>query len=63
VLKRRNIVQDVLRSLPAKARIRQVEVGGRTGTRLYEAADGLQLEGIVAKRADAPYKRAEAGTG
>jgi len=33
-----------------------VQYVGEQGQRLYDAATALELEGIVAKRADAPYK-------
>ena len=53
LIKRKETVQDVLRG---SQRIRPVQYVGEQGQRLYEAACGLQLEGIVAKRADGLYK-------
>jgi bifunctional non-homologous end joining protein LigD len=53
LLKRKDALQSVL---AGSQRIRPVQHVGEGGTRLYEAACGLGLEGIVAKRADAPYK-------
>ena len=52
LVKRKQIVQDALRGSP---RIRPVRYVGEQGVRLYETACALQLEGIVAKLADAPY--------
>jgi bifunctional non-homologous end joining protein LigD len=45
LLKRKDLVQDA-----------PVQYVGEQGIPLYDAAASLQLEGIVAKRADAPYK-------
>jgi hypothetical protein len=53
LLKRKDIVQDALQS---SQRVRAVQYVGEQGQRLYDAACGLELEGIVAKRADSPYK-------
>lgn len=53
LLKRKKYLSDLLRR---SQRVRPVQHVGEQGTRLYEAASALQLEGIVAKRADAPYK-------
>ncbi len=53
LLKRKDIVQNALRG---SQRIRPVQYVGEQGQRLYDAACGLQLEGIVAKRAESPYK-------
>jgi len=53
LLKRKEIVEKALRGAP---RIRPVQYVGEQGQRLYEAASGLDLEGIIAKRADAPYR-------
>ena len=53
LLKRKELVADVLRN---SQRIRPVQYVGEQGQRLYDAASALELEGIVAKRADAPYK-------
>jgi bifunctional non-homologous end joining protein LigD len=53
LLKRKEIVQDALQG---SQRVRPVQYVGEQGVRLYEAAAALGLEGIVAKRADAPYK-------
>ena len=53
LLKRKEIVQNALRD---SQRIRPVQYVGEQGQRLYDAACGLQLEGVVAKRADSPYK-------
>lgn len=50
------IVQHALEAATASARIKPVQYVGEQGERLYEAATALQLEGIVAKCADAPYK-------
>ena len=52
LVKRKQIVQDALRG---SQRIRPVQYVGEQGVRLYEAACALQLEGIVAKQADATY--------
>ena len=57
LLERKKGVQHIIRSsLGNFDRIRVVQHVGEGGTRLYESACGLGLEGIVAKRADAPYK-------
>ncbi len=53
LFKRKEILQ---RELQGAHRIRPVQYVGEQGQRLYDAACGLQLEGIVAKRADSPYK-------
>jgi bifunctional non-homologous end joining protein LigD len=53
LLKRKEALQ---KALAGSQRIRLVQHVGEGGQRLYEAASGLGLEGIVAKRADAPYK-------
>lgn len=53
LMRRKEFVQDALRG---SQRVRPVQYVGEQGERLYEAACGLKLEGIVAKRADAPYK-------
>ncbi|HKV53080.1 MAG TPA: hypothetical protein VJN94_00425, partial [Candidatus Binataceae bacterium] len=53
LLKRKQMVENTLRGTQ---RIRPVQYVGEQGQRLYDAACGLQLEGIVAKRADSPYK-------
>jgi len=52
LLKRKEALQKTLGS---SQRIRPVQHVGEMGKRLYEAACGLELEGIIAKRADAPY--------
>lgn len=44
------------KALGRAERIRYLTHVGEQGERLYEAAAGLDLEGIVAKRADAPYR-------
>lgn len=53
LLKRKEIVDKALRG---SSRIRPVQYVGEQGQRLYEAASGLKLEGIIAKREDAPYR-------
>jgi bifunctional non-homologous end joining protein LigD len=53
LLERKAIVQRVLR---ASHRVRAVQHVREHGKRLYDAACQLELEGIVAKRASAPYK-------
>jgi bifunctional non-homologous end joining protein LigD len=53
LLKRKEIVQGALQG---SQRVRPVQYVGEQGVRLYDAAAALQLEGIVAKRAAAPYK-------
>jgi bifunctional non-homologous end joining protein LigD len=53
LVKRKEILQDALRR---SERVRPVQYIGEQGIRLYEAAASLGLEGIVAKRTDAPYK-------
>ena len=53
LLKRKDIVQN---ALGGSQRIRPVQYVGEQGRRLYDAACALQLEGILAKRADAPYE-------
>jgi bifunctional non-homologous end joining protein LigD len=52
LVKRKAALENILRD---SQRIRPVQHIGEMGTRLYEAACSLGLEGIVAKRADAPY--------
>jgi bifunctional non-homologous end joining protein LigD len=52
LLRRKKYVQDALQR---SQRIRPVQHVGEQGVRLYDAASALQLEGIVAKRADSPY--------
>ena len=52
LLKRKEALQ---KTLSESKRIRSVQHVGEMGKRLYDAACGLSLEGIVAKRADAPY--------
>ena len=52
LLKRKEALQ---KALGQSQRIRPVQHVGEMGKRLYDAACGLTLEGIVAKRADAPY--------
>jgi ATP-dependent DNA ligase len=52
LLKRKDIVQDALQG---SQRVRPGQYVGEQGVRLYDAAAALQLEGIVAKRADSPY--------
>ena len=52
LLKRKDALQ---KALGEPKRIRSVQHVGEMGQRLYDAACGLSLEGIVAKRADAPY--------
>jgi len=42
-------------ALQASQRVHPVQFVGEQGVRLYDAAAALQLEGIVAKRADSPY--------
>jgi bifunctional non-homologous end joining protein LigD len=37
--------------------LRHETVGGENGVRLFHAAAELRVEGIVAKRADSPYRR------
>ena len=53
LLKRKVIVSVALKG---SQRVRPVQYVGEQGTRLYEAAAALQLERMVAKRADAPHK-------
>ena len=53
LLKRKEIVANALRD---SQRIRPVQYVGEQGQRLYEAARALNLEGIIAKRQDAPYR-------
>ena len=48
-------------ALSASQRIRPVQHVGEVGKRLYDAACGLGLEGIMAKRADAPYRAGRSG--
>ena len=52
LIKRKNLVHGALRG---SQRIRPVQWVDEQGQRLYDAASALELEGIVAKRADAPY--------
>ena len=47
--------QALQKALAQSGRIRSVQHVGEMGQRLYEAACGLNLEGIVAKRADSLY--------
>jgi bifunctional non-homologous end joining protein LigD len=57
LLKRREIARTMLhRAMGSFKRIRLIQQVGDTGSRLYEAAAALGLEGIVAKRADSPYR-------
>ena len=58
LLKRKEALQT---ALEGSQRIRPVQHVGEGGTRLYEAACGLGLEGIVAKRAAAPYTAGRSG--
>jgi bifunctional non-homologous end joining protein LigD len=58
LVKRKDALQGVLEGTE---RIKPVQHVGEGGARLYEAACALQLEGIVAKRADAPYKAGRSG--
>jgi bifunctional non-homologous end joining protein LigD len=53
LLRRKEALQKALSAAP---RVRAVQYMGERGQCLYDAACGLQLEGIVAKRADAPYR-------
>jgi bifunctional non-homologous end joining protein LigD len=53
LLRRKEALQSALVS---SDRIRPVQHVGEVGTRLYDSACGLELEGIMAKRAEAPYK-------
>jgi ATP-dependent DNA ligase len=54
LLKRKEIVQGAVNEV---ARIRPVQYIGEQGRRLYDAAADLKLEGILAKKADSPYRR------
>lgn len=54
LLKRKAQLERLLRK---STRIRYLTRIGEDGERLYAAAATLELEGIVAKRADAPYRR------
>jgi len=57
LLKRREIARTALhRAMGSFKRIRLVQQVGGTGSGLYQAAAALGLEGIVAKRADSPYR-------
>lgn len=53
LLKRKEMVDKALKG---SSRIRAVQYVCENGERLYEAASGLQLEGIIAKLQDAPYR-------
>jgi bifunctional non-homologous end joining protein LigD len=56
LLKRREIARTALhRAMGSFKRIRLVQ-HVETGAGLYQAASGLGLEGVVAKRADSPYR-------
>ena len=56
LLKRKEIAKTVLfKSVGAFGRTRLVQHVGEGASGLFEAASALQLEGIIAKRADAPY--------
>lgn len=54
LLKRKTQLEKVLRR---STRIRYLTHVGEEGERLHAAAAKLELEGIVAKRADVPYRR------
>jgi bifunctional non-homologous end joining protein LigD len=54
LLKRKAQLQKLL---ARSTRIRYLAHVGEDGQRLYAAAAQLELEGIVAKRSDAPYRR------
>jgi bifunctional non-homologous end joining protein LigD len=51
---RKAMLKDVLKE---STRIRVVQHIGENGVRLFAAAAELGVEGIVAKRADSPYRR------
>lgn len=53
LLRRKEIVEVALQD---SQRVRPVQYVAEHGQRLYDAACGLQLEGIVAKREDSRYK-------
>jgi len=53
LLKRKELLQD---ALDGSQRVRAVQYVGEQGRRLFDAACQLQIEGIMAKKADAPYK-------
>ena len=54
LLKRKAALKKLL---SGGVRIRYVEHIGEEGVRIFHQAERLNLEGIVAKRADAPYRR------
>jgi bifunctional non-homologous end joining protein LigD len=54
LLKRKAALKKLLRD---GERIRYVEHIGEEGVRIFQQAEKLGLEGIVAKRGDAPYRR------
>ena len=54
LLDRKALLKETLAS---KKRIRYVDQTEEEGVGLFKIADKLELEGIVAKRADAPYPR------
>jgi bifunctional non-homologous end joining protein LigD len=51
---RKAMLTDVLKD---STRIRNVQHIGENGVRLFQAAAELGVEGIIAKRADSPYRR------
>ena len=57
LLKRREIARTALhRAMGSFKRIRLVQQVGGSGSGLHEAATGLGLRAVVAKRADSPYR-------
>jgi bifunctional non-homologous end joining protein LigD len=57
LLKRKALLKDELR---ASERIRYLDHVGESGHRLFQIAEQLGLEGIVAKHGGAPYRRGRA---
>jgi bifunctional non-homologous end joining protein LigD len=54
LLKRKKVLK---KALEGSARIRYVDHVGEEGVKFFEAAEKAGVEGILAKRADAPYVR------
>jgi hypothetical protein len=57
---RKEMLKDVLKD---STRVRYTQHVGEGGVRLYEMAAELGIEGILAKRADSPYRRGRTSDG
>jgi bifunctional non-homologous end joining protein LigD len=61
LIARKELLQDVLADVPAGGRVRFSEHFEIEGSRLLEHACGLQLEGIISKLREAPYRSGRQG--